>query len=82
MAPSDSITYSLSPFFVCITCVFCFIVLSQSSFMHCFVLFVFVCFIFNFGVFCFSYKNKKQKLKNTKAVCICVHWYLCTLDGH
>ena len=30
--------FSLSScFWVCITCVFCFIVLSQSSFMHCFV---------------------------------------------
>ena len=61
---------------------FCFIVLSQSSFMHCFVLFNMFLFgfVFSFALFCFSYKNKK--LKNTKTMCVCVHWYLCTLDGH
>ena len=49
----------LSPLlvFVCITCVFCFIILNQSSFMPCF---VFICFLFNFGLFCFSYKNKNK----------------------
>ena len=48
--PNDSVTSSLSPLFVfcvCITCVFCFHVLSQSSFMHCFVLFN----MFLFGYF-------------------------------
>ena len=33
---SDSVTFSLSGFCLCITCVFCFCVLSQSSFMLCF----------------------------------------------
>ena len=71
--------------FVCITYVFCFIILSQSSFMLCF---VFVYFLFIFDLFCFPYKNKNKKLKNwkikknTKIVCVCVHWYLCTLDDH
>ena len=60
-----SLFLSVSPsFFVlfcfvlfCITCVFCFCVLSQSSFMHCFVnMFLFVYF-FNFALLCFSYKN-------------------------
>ena len=28
------------------------------------------------------YKNKKGKnLKNTKIVCVCVYWYLCTFNG-
>ena len=36
-APSDSITFLFSYFFVCITCVFCFQFLSQSSFMLYFV---------------------------------------------
>ena len=45
-----------------------------------------VSFIFLFG--CFSvfalfvfHKNKKLKnQKNTKIVCICIYWYLCTVD--
>ena len=31
----------------------------------------------------FTYQKKgKKKLKNTKTVCICLYWYLCTLNGH
>ena len=62
-------------FFVCITWVFCFTILSQSSFMLCFVLTcscLFVCFQFCF-IFCFSLKKLKNQ-KNTKTVCV-----LCTL---
>ena len=49
-APSDSITFSLSPscFCFCIICVSCFHVLSQSSFMHCFYLTCFCLFTFQF----------------------------------
>ena len=66
--------------------------LSFSSFflMHlhlflCIALFNMFLFVF-FSVllyFVFSYKIKKKiEKKNTKTVCVCVHWYLCTLDGH
>ena len=67
---------SLLLVFVCITCVFCFIILSQSNFMFCFVFIkcVFGCF-FLVLIYFLSYKNKKiEKLKNTKIVCV-----LCTL---
>ena len=48
----------LSPLlvFICITYVFCFIILSQSSFMHCF---VFVCFLFSLVYFAFHIKKLK-----------------------
>ena len=59
---------------------FCFCVLSQSSFMHCFVnMFLFVYF-FSFALFCFSYKKKIEKSKKYKnSVCFvyidtCVPW--------
>ena len=84
--------------FVCITCVFCFIVLSRSSFYallcltcFCFCFFVFFVFFlfflfFCFFFFCFSYKNKKKKnwknWKIQKQCVLCVHWYLCISDGH
>ena len=38
------------------------------------ILCLFVCFCFVLSFF-----NKKNK-KNTKTVCVCVYWYLCTLD--
>ena len=70
-----------SCFCVCITYVFCFHVLSQSSFYTLFVQHVFVCF--QFCLFCFYFKNKKkiekksEKYKNS--VCFvyfdtCVPW--------
>ena len=62
--------------FVCISCVFCFI-LSQSSFYALLYLTCFCWLFFSFALFCFSYKNLKKKLKNkknTKKVCV-----LCTL---
>ena len=67
MTPSDSVTSSLFPFFVfvCVTCVFCFTFLSQSSFyallcLTCFCLFSILFF------FSFSYKKieKSEKYKN------------------
>ena len=70
-------------FLFCTTCVLCFLVLSQSSFMHCFFLlnmFLFVYFsVLPYFVFI---KKKMKNQKNTKTMCVCVHWYLCTLDGH
>ena len=56
-----------------------------SSFMHCFVLFYMFLFIYFSVLLYFVFLKKKKKLKNqknTKTVCVCVHWYLCTLDGH
>ena len=48
--------------------------LSQSSLMLC----LFVCLFFFFKVF---FKKKRKNKKNTKTVCVCIYWYLCTLDG-
>ena len=76
---------SLSCFWSCITCVFCFLVLSQSSFMHCFVYHVFVC-LFIFSVLLYFVFHKKKKNWNIRKIqnqCVfCVHWYLCTLNGY
>ena len=61
-------------------------ILSQSSFMLCFALLnIFLFVYFQFCLFCFSYKNQNQnwKIKKIQKQCmLCVHWYLCTLDGH
>ena len=86
-----------SCFCVCITYVFCFQVLSQSSF------YALLCltFFFGFALFCFSYKNKKKFEKSEKYkknVCFvyigtCVPWMaietkfsklciICNLDEH
>ena len=66
--------------FVFISCVFCFIV-SQSSFYALLCLTCFCWLFFNFAFF-FSYK-KNWKIRKIQKQCVfCVHWYLCTLDGH
>ena len=48
--------------------------------------FHFVClFLLGCLVFFFFFQNKKRKIrrkKNTKTVCVCVCWYLCTFDGY
>ena len=67
--------FSISPthFCFCITCVFCFLVLSQSSSMHCFVLFnifLFVYFSFLF-YFVFQKKKKEKSEKYKTSVCLC-----------
>ena len=74
MAPSDSITFfSLSScFYVCITCVFCFQVLSQSSFytLHCLTCFFFFVFSFDYFVFNIKIIKKIEKLEKYKnSVC-------------
>ena len=64
MAPSDSITFLFlsSCFCGCITCVFCFQVLSQSSFMHFFVLFNMFLFVyFSFFLYFVFIKIKIEK---------------------
>ena len=87
-----------SCFWSCIICVFCFLVLSQPSFMHCFVYHVFVCLFFSFALFCFS-KKKKWKIRKIQKQCVfvyigtCVPWMAietnfsklcisCSLDEH
>ena len=84
-APSDSVTFflSLSPscFWFCITYMFCFHVLSQSSFMHCFVLFNMFLFGYFSVVFYFIFHIKKieksEKYKNSMCfvyIGTCVPW--------
>ena len=95
MAPSDSITFLFlsSCFYVCITCVFCFQVLSQSSFytLHCL-----TCFCLFLVLIILKKIEKSEKYKNS--VCYvyigtCVPWMTietkfselcisCSLDEH
>ena len=82
--PSDSIAYSLSPL-----CVFVFALLVCFTFMFwvslvlCIALFNLFLFVFFSVLVYFVFHIKKiEKSENTKTVCVCVHWYLCTLDGH
>ena len=75
--------FSLSlSFCLCITCVFCFLVLNQSSFMLFFALFntfLFVCFKFCF-ILCFIKIIKKLKnQKNTKNSVCFVYIGTCVL---
>ena len=83
-AQNDSVTFSLSPFmflhyfFVLLSCFWVSLVLC----FVCFFMFLFVCFQFCFIFFFIKKKKKLKNQKNTKIVCVCVHWYLCTLDGH
>ena len=53
------------------------------SLVLCFALFnMFLFVVFSF-FFIFFHKNKKKiEKKNIKTMCICVHWYLCILDGY
>ena len=83
-ALSDLVTFSLSLSF-CYALLMCFAFLfsSQSSFMLCFVLTCFCFFVFSFTLFWFSLKKNWKKDQTIQKQCVfCVHWYLCTLDGH
>ena len=61
---------------------------STSFSMHlhlvlCIALFNLFLFVFFLVLVYFVFPIKKMKnQKNTKIVCVCLHWYLCTLDGH
>ena len=75
-APSDSITFSLSPFLVFVFALLvCFTFLFWVSLVLCNALFSMLLFVyfFSFALFCFSYKKieKLEKYKNNV--------YLCTL---
>ena len=62
------IDLSLSPFFMHMHLVF-------DAMFVC----LFVCL--SLPYFKFSLKKREKILKNTKTECVCVYWYLCTLDG-
>ena len=73
--------FSLSLLCFCFALLVCFALLFWVSLVLCialFNLFLFF-FLFSFGLFCFSYKKMKKKIQKQ---CVCVHWYLCTLNGH
>ena len=60
--------------------------LSSFLLMHlhlvlCLALFNMFLFVFSFVYFVFHIK-KILKKKNTKTMCVYVHWYLCTLEGY
>ena len=43
---------------------------------------VFMLFFYLLALFFVLFQQKKGKnKKNTKIVCVCTYWYLCTLDG-
>ena len=82
-AQSDLFTFSLflpPPFWLCIACLFCFLVLSQSSFMLCVFSFMFLFGCFLVFVYFTFHKNKKnnKKLKNHKIQKQCVYVYIGT----
>ena len=68
----------------CLLHYLCVLVLFWVSLVLCFALFNMFLFIFSFYLFCFWYKNKNKnwKIRKIQKQCVCVHWYLCTLDGH
>ena len=73
------------PFFVYALLV-CFAFMFWVSLVLCFALLNMFLFVyFQFCIFFFSYKNFKKNWKIRKIqkqYVFCVHWYLCTLDGH
>ena len=64
----------------------CVLLLFWVSLVLCFALFTMFLFVyFQFLVILFWYKNKNKKIEKSekyKNKMCCVHWYLCTLDGH
>ena len=58
----------------------------NHAFMHLHVVFMLysclLVFVYLFSVFVLFVFQKLKNEKNTKTVCVCVYWYLCTLDGH
>ena len=63
----------------------CFALLFWISLVLCFALFnmfLFVYFQFLVTLFFLYIKKLKKKRKIQKQCVLCVHWYLCTLNGH
>ena len=67
----------------CLLHYLCVLFLFWVSLILCFALFNMFLFVyFQFLVFCFKLK-KNWKIRKIQKQCVfCVHWYLCTLDGH
>ena len=88
-ALSDSVTLSFSPSCFCFALLVCFALLFLASLVLCialfnmflFVYFSIILFYFYF-VFHIKIRIKLKNQKNIKTICVCVHWYLCTLDGY
>ena len=74
--------FSLSLYVFALLVCFAFLFVSQSSFMLYVFLYVFVWLFLVFVLFCFSQKKKNEKSEKIQKQCVCVYWYLCTLDGH
>ena len=87
MVPSDSVTSSLSSSYFWFALLVCLGLLFWVSLVLCIALFNLFLFVF-FSIlvyFVFQIKNlkKNEKSEKIKKQCMfCVHWYLCTLDGH
>ena len=83
-ALSNLVNFSLSPFLVFeYALLVCFAFLFWVNLVLCFALFnmfLFVCFQFCFILLFIKKKSKIKKIQ--KQYVFCVHWYLCTLDGH
>ena len=61
----------------------CFDLLFWDSLVLCIALFLFnFFFVFFFFSVLVYFVFHIKKFKNTKQCVFCVHWYLCTLDGH
>ena len=86
-APSDIITFSLSPLLVFdFALLMCFAFLFWVNlvlYIALFTMFLFVYFFqFCFILFFIKIKNKNWKIRKIQNQCVCVYWYFCTLDGH
>ena len=79
---SDFITFFyLLVLVCCITCVFCFYF--WVSLVLCFVLINMFLFIYFQFLVIFLIRKKNWKIRKIQKQCVfCVHWHLCTLDGH
>ena len=72
------VSLPLHVFLFCITCVSCFLVLNQSSFMHYFVLFNMFLFVYFFQ-FCFTlfFIKKNWKIRKIQKQCVFVYIGTC-----
>ena len=77
--------FSLSLLCFCFALLVCFALFFESIKFYALLCFCLTCFcliIFQFCFILFYIEKKFKNKKNSKTVCVCVHWYLCTLDGH
>ena len=70
----------------CLLHYLCVLLLFWANLVLCFALFnmfLFVYFQFLFILFWYKNKIKNWKIKKIQKQCVfCIHWYLCTLNGH